>query len=314
MILEGPSAGGEASAGSSPLCPGASPPRKRVPLAHFIHIPKTGGHTLEAIFVQQYGPEALFFSGWGRGFGGPSDGPVGVWLQTERDSTKGRFFHPEHLNDFARRFEESPAAERELTRLLYGKNLEWGLEEHLGRPLNVFTVLREPVDRVLSQYFFTVEYGAKPPHLSLYEHIAAHIQPNIQTRLLSGPHGLSPQPPGDKMLQRAKENLRSCCAVGLTERFGETVLLFGRALGWGEVAYERRRVNKTRPRMNEVPVDVVHRLADDNRLDVELYGYARTLFQDQCAAYGPDFQQDYMELGRRNQAFRAAAKTARQRI
>ena len=280
-------------------------------LAHFIHIPKTGGHTLEAIYERQYGEAGVFYSRWGRQYGGPSEGPVGIFLQSREARTPGRFYYPEHLSDFADRFAAATLEERTRTELLYGKNLEWGLGDLLGTDLDVFTVLRDPVDRVLSQYFFTVDFAGKPTGLSLYEHIAAHVQPNIQTRLLSGPHGLSPLPSGPIMLSRAKEHLRSCCAFGLTERFGETVLLLAQALGWEDVGYERRKVNKTRPRMREVPREVLRNLANDNDLDVALYDFATELFQERLEAYGPTLEDDMVLLGRRNLALRSAARAAR---
>jgi hypothetical protein len=280
-------------------------------LAHFIHIPKTGGHTLEAIFERQYGEAGVFYSRWGRQYGGPSEGPVGIFLKSRETRTPGRFYYPEHLPDFANRFLAATLEEKTRTRLLYGKNLEWGLGDLVKRDLKVFTVLRDPVDRVLSQYFFTVDFAEKPADLSLYEHIAAHVQPNIQTRLLSGPHGLSPLPSGPIMLARAKENLRSCCAFGLTERFGETVLLLARALGWEEVGYERRKVNKTRPKMTDIPRGVLRDLAADNSLDVALYRFAGKLFEERLAAYGPGLEEDMALLGRRNLVFRAAARSTR---
>jgi hypothetical protein len=280
-------------------------------IAHFIHIPKTGGHTLEAIFESQYGEGGMVYSKWGRQFVGPSDGPVGVFLRSNDGQTPGRFYYPEHLSDFAERIRSAPLEQLERTRLLYGKNLEWGLEAALGRDLDVFTVLRDPVDRVLSQYFFAVDYSSKPDQLSLYEHIAAHVPPNIQTRLLSGPHGLAPQPHGAVMLARAKENLRSCCAVGLTERFGETVLLLSRLLGWTDIRYERRKVNRTRPRLAEVPLDVVQRLAEDNRLDVDLYRFACSIFEEQLQAYGPELEKDMIALGKRNLAVRSRESAKR---
>ena len=277
-------------------------------IAHFIHIAKTGGHTLEAIYDEQFGPQALFYSRWGREYGeGPRGRSLGVFLKSREAAIPGRVYFPELLEDVAERFLALSLEARRNTRLIYGKNLEFGLGALVPEPLDFFTVLRDPVDRVLSQYFFTVDYALKPGHVSLYEHIAAHIQPNMQTLMMSGPHGLNSQPEALEMLERAKTNLEVCSVVGLTEHFGETVLLLARAFGWKEVRYVRRKVNKTRPRMAEVPRAVILRLASDNELDVALYAHGKALFQDQLRAYGPTLDEDMESLGRRNVVYRTGA-------
>jgi len=279
-------------------------------IAHFIHIAKTGGHTLEAIYEEQFSPEALFYSRWGREYGeGPRGRAMGVFLKARESAIPGRVYHPELLEDVAERFLALPVETRESIRLIYGKNLEFGLGGLVPEPLDYFTLLRDPVDRVLSQYFFTVDYALKPGHVSLYEHIAAHIQPNMQTLMMSGPHGLNPQPEPLEMLERAKKNLEVCSVVGLTEHFGETVLLLARAFGWKEVRYVRRKVNKTRPRIAEVPREVILRLAADNELDVALYAYGKSQFQEQLRAYGPSLEDDMESLGRRNVLSRSWAQS-----
>lgn len=280
-------------------------------MIHFIHIPKTGGHTLEAILERQYGAEALFFSRWGREYEGPRDRAIGVFLKSTEASLPGQVHFPELLENVAERFQTQDAEARQATRAIWGKNLEWGLGNLLQVPLEVFTFLRDPVDRVLSQYFFTVDYTSRPENVSLYEHIAAHVQPNMQTLLMGGPHGLGAQPEPRVMLSRAKKNLRSCRVFGMTEHFGESIILLARAFGWEKVRYERRKVNRTRPRMTDVPRDVILRLAADNELDVELIKYAQGLFKKQLKAYGPELEKDMMELGKRNVAFRSRESAKR---
>lgn len=290
---------------------GSATPGASSNVVHFIHIPKTGGHTLEAILERQYGGAALFFSRWGREYEGPRGRAIGVFLKSVEASLPGKVYHPELLEDVAGRFLALSAEGRQATRVIWGKNLEWGLDDLLPVTLDTFTILRDPVDRVLSQYFFTVDYASKPAQVSLYEHIAAHVQPNMQTLLMSGPHGLDPQPEAEVMLARAKENLRSCQVFGMTEQFGESVLLLARAFGWNEVRYERRKVNRTRPRMTDIPRDVILRLAADNELDVALYRYAQGLFKNQLEAYGPELEKDMVDLGKRNVLFRSRESAKR---
>jgi hypothetical protein len=59
--------------------------------------------------------------------------------------------------------------------------------------------------------------------------------------------------------------------------------------------------------VDEVPREVLQRLAADNELDVELYRYGKELFRQQLAAYGPELERDMAELGRRNLLYRARA-------
>jgi hypothetical protein len=173
-----------------------------------------------------------------------------------------------------------------------GFHIEYGLHEYLEQPVIYFTVLRNPVDRALSHYYFTADHKNRPEEIGLYEHIAAHISPNLQTEMLSGPHGVGPLPPPEEMLEQAKRNVRACAAIGLTERFDETALLLQKALGWRTPLYANLNVNKKRPRREAIPEDVLHRIEADNDLDIMLYQYAQELFEAQVVDYGPSLEKD----------------------
>lgn len=171
-----------------------------------------------------------------------------------------------------------------------------------------FTVLRHPLDRALSAYFFfrghtdpflqwlkgtlpakqgdeRVRFTKRANELSLLEflqqepELAHEWLGNVQTRslLAARPDQYSANA---EMLDKAKQNLESCECVGLTERLGDSLGLLAHQLGWdpdlGSVPHE----NPThgRPSVKDIDPPARDILTDWNQLDLELYQFAERLF------------------------------------
>lgn len=264
-------------------------------LVVFLHIPKTAGLTVRiCVLPRQFKADETFASAWAgkvkaddsHAVGGFADEfeSIGIF---NRGSQPGVIWFPESLARAAARFHRLPAANQERVRLFYSEHQEFGLPKHLSRPVSYFTMLREPVARVLSHFGFSTRH---PPSLS--EDIATHVEANLQTRLLAGPpNEIASLSPAER-LERAKDNLRACAVVGLTERFDETMLLLKKAYGWRMPFYERRNIGKHRLSPAAVPAEVIGRIEADNSLDKELYAYARELFAAQIREYGPALKRD----------------------
>jgi hypothetical protein len=262
------------------------------PLILFVHVPKTAGNTLRAILHRQYGRAACLEIRWG-----PDMPPVPHLVLTAdvpyltpwyRDRIQpGQAWYPEPLPSVARRFQGLPEERRCQIRVIRG-HMTFGLDRYLPGPAAYFTLLRNPVDQVLSAYYYST--GHEPTVDDLYEQIAARLESNMQTWIMAGPHDSDLQLPPGEMLARAQDNLRACAVVGLTERFDETLLLLRRAFGWRWPFYVRRNVNRQRPSASATPVGVQHRVEADNTLDVALYAAACERFEAQIAAYGPSFE------------------------
>jgi hypothetical protein len=179
------------------------------------------------------------------------------------------------------------------------------------RELRFFTFLREPVDRTLSHYYAIRETGRAfglppfPADATLEDALAGgYLHDNLQTRMLSG----LPEPFGevdDEMLAQAKHNLRDGLAFfGLAERFDESLVLAKQRLGLRSILHlpasgrrstrSRRkstgRVNTSRPRGDEVPVELRRAAERCNRYDIELYRYAEQLFDAAPERSQPDFE------------------------
>ncbi len=82
----------------------------------------------------------------------------------------------------------------------------------------------------------------------------------------------------ERVLEMAKQNLtRSFRVVGLSERFHDSLLLMIAAFGWKVPFYENRKVAKNRPAVEPGVIDAI---GEHNRFDIELYDFAKKLFEE----------------------------------
>src|SRR6266403_3878281 len=129
----------------------------------FLHIPKTAGTTLNRIIEWQYNPLSIF-----------TIDPYGIRATTERFKT----------------FSEQ---RRRRLRVVRG-HLFYGIHEFLPQAATYITMLRDPVARLLSTYYFILRRPLHPLHrklkrgrlgvedcLRLFSH-----RHNLQCRLIAG--------------------------------------------------------------------------------------------------------------------------------
>lgn len=83
-------------------------------------------------------------------------------------------------------------------------------------------------------------------------------------------------------LGAAEAHLREhFAAVGLTERFDESLLVFKRHLGWGWVCYLKENISPGRPSLSEVPAAARRAIERRNELALALYDRAARCFDEQ---------------------------------
>lgn len=219
----------------------------------FLHLPKTGGVTLRRTLKWKYAPEMLNF---------------------------------ETLTKPAESLGEVPLSERRNLRVLTG-HLHYGVHDYIPQRCEYITLLREPIARVVSYYYYILGHAKHWRHaelvrsgMSLNEFVRTSAErgvENDQTRMLSGRGAgeLDAGTLGRKALDEAKRNLESFLVVGLTERFDESFILIRRALGWKFPLYVTANVS-TRPKpASETAVELIR---ERNQLDLELYEFACGLF------------------------------------
>jgi hypothetical protein len=152
------------------------------------------------------------------------------------------------------------------------------LRSHLPSGTRYATILREPVDRTLSHYCWLNAADLPLPEML----VRGRLLDNLMTRLLYGSESPLGELPPDA-LERAKQTLGEFEVVGLTEQLDETIVLVERMLGLGVVPYRSQNVNPGRRRVADLTEEERAVVEEHNRLDLELYAYARTVFDAQVS-------------------------------
>lgn len=248
----------------------------------FLHIPKTAGSTLYRIIETHYRWESIYT----------------MWQTGTLDE-----------------FKQLPPEKLAKIEMLRG-HFAFGLAKQLPTTAAYFTILREPIDRVISYYHFV----RRTPHhycyqqvtkqnMSLEQFVTSHIDTlvaNGQTRLLANLSHGHEIPFGSctaSHLAQAKQNLRKMRVVGLTERFDETLFLLRAAFGWRKISYARQNVTTNRHPVTTLPASTRAVIQDVNKLDIELYQFAQTVFAEQLKKLGDDWPQELAAFQTSNDRF-----------
>jgi hypothetical protein len=229
----------------------------------FLHLPKTAGSTLAEILERQYTPRGIV-----RLYESSADEVVA-------SLPPSGFAHANAIMGHFR----------------------YGVHRYVPGPTTYLTVLREPIDRVISHYYYvrndpTHYLWELAQHVDLREFVVAcgtQEPNNDQVRLLAGSKSDSVSlAHGRELLIAAEQHLRDHFpVVGLTEDFDRSILLMKRALGWRLPFYARRNVGKARPRKAVVSAEALDVIRTYNQFDLELYNYACDLLACQAKASGP---------------------------
>ena len=272
------------------------------PLIVFFHIPKTAGSSLERILGREYGEGIFILKEWR-----PGKDRTGVF-ETEESLVQYRALPPEEKDSY---------------KVIKG-HFHFGFAPMLPADATYFTLLRDPVERVISTYYFTLRNPANYLHaavagsgMTLREFVESDLTPEItndQTRRLAGVTDADPEKgnftSGAEMLAAAKRHIeKHFSVVGLCERFDETVLLLRRVFGWKTPYYRRINVGTNRPESTDPGTIAIIR--ERNALDLELYQWAQERFARQIAELGEPFQKELRSFHRWNPLFSRYLKLRR---
>lgn len=234
----------------------------KCPVLVFTHIPKTGGGSLTQIFRDNF----------------PAEQIMDISALRVRERSDAKAVLSQEINRVAKSIQ-----------VIYGHvNFSYNVQQYLRRDCANMTLLREPVERVISLFYFVRQLkngnkiaeeinqkGISLDDFAVYE----TFQPldNIQVRYLANSRGPdSNLTIADRhLLEEAKENLLKRFDIfGVTEHF--------------DVFAERlcRRFNLTynpsvrlndsgKPGLEMIAADTVNKIRERNSYDLELWQFAK---------------------------------------
>ena len=142
-----------------------------------------------------------------------------------------------------------------------GMHLQFGIHAKLDRPARYFTIVRDPIDRAISNFY----HNRSQAHLLSHDFIK------------------------DMTFEQYLEE--HFVAAAPLEEFDTLVLMLRRICGWPfhRVIYKVHNETTGRPRLTECAAAIRRRLEALNPHDLELYEWVKARFSDQVAALGPEF-------------------------
>lgn len=270
----------------------ASRPEPPDVLLH-LHIPKTGGMSLNSMVKHAFKSHEIFDS-----TASGEEIYSGLGLAT--------------LGCCHARLRALSAAQRSSLGYVTG-HIPMGLHRELTGMVRYFTIVRHPVERVISFYYFLIQMGApllidgRP--LELEEFVASdddiHLN-NYQVRVISGCAELDADPPPSpgltpgrpverRHLDEAKRNIEELfLAAAPTDQIVDLGLMLRLVYGWPmrRLQTEYKNLTKGRPTLREISPQLIRMIEQKNAYDLELYDWVRRRFATQKQMFEPQLSRD----------------------
>jgi SEC-C motif len=210
------------------VVPGTAPGSLHGRQLVYVHIPKSGGTTLDRILVaiaRKYELDRFRVRGtvYGQFMGSGKEDVLDYLAAANRSKLASAAILSGHV----------PA-------LFWEPSID-------GRRAAYTTILRDPVERTMSHYLFGVGRGGWSSETSIENLVhSRQLLDNLQVRMLAGSAD-GREPCSQAMLERALANLETRFAlVGVSDRFDQFLAALLTLYGWPDIIYSRYNVGNTR--------------------------------------------------------------------
>ena len=156
-------------------------------------------------------------------------------------------------------------------------HIPYGLHNHIGdREYDYLTILRHPVERVLSKYYYTTNLAVRGDNVADFmTGQFSHALHNLMVKQLCGLHILNKIEMDEAHYEIALENLKTIKYIGFTRQLGE---LFDRVKTDYDLPGTLGHTNKTRNnRVEAVSQDEIDSILEYNQWDLKLFKEAQNL-------------------------------------
>ena len=240
-------------------------------MIYFIHNPKTAGTSMVKTFEHQ-----IYFDRFLR-------------------LNPTRFTHPKvFLEKVPEIVKERILPRREKLKVV-GGHFAFGIHKTVDEPYDYVTVVRNPIERVISEYYYMKQKGFYYQELILKEdlsleeylhHPETRYLNNLQTRLISGVPYENGDEVNDEIYDLALKNLKEMMVVGISERFSESLALFSLVMNWKRIPiHTKANRNDERPKINAIDSYTIKRIEEREQYDLALYKEAIQIFENQLEAH-----------------------------
>ena len=204
----------------------------------FLHIGKTAGTTFNSIIDRNFDESEIF-----------------------------RFYEISS-DQYVEKFKSLPKERANKIKIIAG-HFNFGLHRYIPESCKYITFLRNPLERVISYYYYALRNTSHRHHRDLKKltlqdfaesQTLLHVD-NFQVRQISG-LTLEEVPIGqcsEEILKIAKRNIvEHFSVVGISEQFDESLMLLNFEMGWKFPLYKKMNVTKTRPRNGLISPGIVY--------------------------------------------------------
>jgi hypothetical protein len=290
--------------------PGLAPP----PVLIFFHIPKTGGMTMEKVIERCL-----------------QDQQFNAYLKMPDTALLVR-----STAKVAEKFHKLPIERQHAVRCMVGTHFTFDVATIFDKPSKFFTIVRHPVDRVVSNFFHNRVMSHLPCYpfikdLTLEQYLDSGIgldQDNHQVRMLSGCPDLdgpwdlegrpiSIRPVERRHLEMAKRNVEERFIVAAPiEEYTALVWFLKRLYGWPfhRVLFRINNETPNRPKLAAVSEATRKRLETLNRYDIEVYEWVKARFAKQIQSMEPHFSREVRRFDMLNRGVQRISRLSPQPI